>query len=272
MSDFYLYPLQREILKERLRYESDLRRVFKKQKDLTPIINKDIKERTTDKARKNWVLVQVNGETGSMKSSVAIAIMKQIDPTLNSERISQEYNRFIDMIRKSDAGQGFILDELVFQHGTGSVRLKDDIVNISETLRKRMNSMAFVTPTEKFLKDENVTFTLEPCGFNKETKEVRCLVRKGRYLGFYYIKLLWETDLWNEYEKGKDEFIEKSSKGEYEKLGYEQLAKELLAKMPEEYLKSSKRMKLYVEKHSPNLTTKEADLLLEQMKMIVEGL
>jgi len=272
MSRFYLYPLQREILRERLKYEADLRRVFKKNRDLTETINKDIEARIHNNERKNWVLIQINGETGSMKSSIAISLMKRlIDLSFTAEGITQEYNRFLDLLRNSKPGQGFILDEMVFQHGTGSVRLKDDIVNLAETLRKRMNSMIFVTPSEKFLKDENVTFTLEPCGFDEEKKVVRCLVRKGRYLGFYYVSLLWETALWKEYEKGKDVFIEKSSQGDYEKLPYEALARKILKDIPEAYMKNSKRLRLYVEKNNPNLTTKEADFLLEQIKIIIEG-
>lgn len=271
MTRYELYPLQREILRERLKYELDLRKVFRKNIDLTTVIKKDIEERLRTKNRKNWVLIQINGETGSMKSSVALAIMKQlIDHDFTAESISQEYNRFLEMLRNSNPGQGFILDEMVFQHGTGSVRLKDDIVNLAETLRKRMNSMIFVTPTEKFLKDENVTFTLEPCGFDEENKTVRCLVRKGRYLGFFYVPLLWKHPIWKDYEKGKDDFIERSSQGDYAKLQYETIARKLLSEMPEEYMKNAKRMRLYVEKNNPNLTTKEAELLLEQMKIVVE--
>lgn len=275
MSDYYLMPLQKEILRERLLYERDLKRVFKKQRDLTRYILDEIKERRGEgngKGIKNWTVIQVNGETGSMKSSVAISIMKNlIDETLTSDRITQEYQRFIELLDKSLPGQGFILDELVFQRGMGSTRMKEELLNLVETLRKRQNSMIFVTPTEKFIADANVTFTLEPCGFDKKNKVVRCLVRKNhRYIGFYYQKLLWEEPLWNEYEKGKDAFLEATKSQKYKKIAYEQLAKEIMIGTTPEQIKNAKRIKLLIEKKGRNMTTEERDLLVEQIKILKE--
>jgi len=266
---YSLMPLQREILRERLRYEKDLRRVFKKKKDITKIIHEEVNERI-NKKEKNWVVAQVNGETGSKKSSVAIALMFMfIDPQLTSKQITQEYNEFIALLDKSNPKQGFILDELVFQRGMGSTRIKEELLNLIETLRKRQNSMIFVTPTEKFIADSNVTFTLEPCGFDKKNKTVRCLVRKNhRYIGFYYQKLLWNTKLWKDYEKGKDEFLEATKSQKYKKLDYEQLAMEIIAESEHDEIKNNKRIMLQIEKKGKNLTTQERDLLVEQIKML----
>lgn len=270
MSDFYLMPLQKEILLERLRYEQDLRRVFKKNKDVTKIVLKEINERINNKKEKNWVVIQVNGETGSKKSSILLAIMKTlVDPNMTAEQITQEYNKFIELIHNSKPKQAFILDEQVFQRGTGSKRITEELINLVETLRKRQNSMGFATPTEKFVTDENVTFTLEPCGFDKKNKVVRCLVRKRhKYIGFYYQKLLWNKKIWKEYEKGKDEFIEKTKSQTYTKIEYEKLAKEIIKENNEETLKNNKRIKLAIEKQGRNLTTEERDLLVEQIKIL----
>jgi len=272
MSDYYLLPLQKRILLERLKFEKDLRRVFKKNIDLTLVVNEEIKIRTCkDDDEKNWVVVQINGETGSKKSSVAISLMKiLIDETFTAQRVTQEYNEFLTLLHESDSGQGFILDEMVFQRGTGSQRVREELLNLVETLRKRQNSMIFVTPTEKFIGDDNVTFTLEPCGFDKKTKTVRCLVRKNhRYLGFYYIKLLWKSDIWNDYEVKKDLFLESTKSQRYKKVAYEQMAKEIIEGSSEEEIKNHKRIKLLIEKKGRNMTTEERDMLIEQVKMML---
>lgn len=259
-------------LLHRLRYEDDLRQVFRYNIDLTPKILEDIKARRGGDERKNWVIVQINGETGSMKSSVALSLMSQyIDASFLASRVTQEYSVFEELLSDSLPGQGFILDEMVFQRGVGSMRLQESIVNLSETLRKRENSMIFVTPTEKFISNDNVNYTLEPCGFDEKTKIVRCLVRKKRYLGFFYCKLLWNHPLWLEYEKGKDAFIEKSAQQKYKKVNYEKIARDLLVSMPDEYIGKKKRLTLYVEKNAPNLTKEERDLLIEQMIIFIES-
>lgn len=270
MSEYYLFPLQREVLLERLLYEKDLRRVFKKKKDLTKKVLEEINLRVNDEEEKNWVVLQINGETGSKKSSVALAMMKMfIDKNMTAEQVTQEYNEFIELLDKSEPKEGFILDELVFQRGMGSNRMKEELLNLVETLRKRQNSMIFVTPTEKFIQDANVTFTLEPCGFDKEEKVVRCLVRKNnRYIGFYYQKLLWNEPLWIEYEKGKDEFLERTKSQKYKKLDYEKLALEIISESTDEELKNGKRITLIIEKKGKNLTIQERDLLVEQIKML----
>jgi len=270
LTKYYLMPLQEEILLERIRYEKDLYRVFKKKKDLTPKIKQEIRLRINNKEEKNWVVVQVNGETGTKKSSIAIALMVSfIDPNFTAKGITQEYNSFLTLLNESKEKEGFILDEMVFQRGTGSQRMREELMNLVETLRKRQNSMIFVTPTEKFIGDDNVTFTLEPCGFDKETKTVRCLVRKNhRYIGFYYQKLLWNAPIWKDYEVGKDDFLEKSKSQKYKKVAYQEMAFELMKDCSDEDLKNNKRIKLLIEKKGRNMTTEERDLLVEQIKIL----
>lgn len=270
MTNYKLYPLQREILKSRLKTESDLRRVFKKRIDFTNIINKEYEERTKDKKRKNWLLIQITGETGSLKSSVAQTIATTLQKDFTEKNFAWQYQEFQDKLANSKPKEVFVLDEMVFQRGIGSTRIKEGIINLVETLRKRQNSMIFCTPTEKFIDDDNVTFTLEPMGIDEDTHTVRCLVKKHKYLGFYYVKLDWDNDVWKAYEKLKDTFIEKSSKQEYQKVDYEKLAARLLRKMPSTYGNKKRRIMLYVEKNAPNMTTQERDLLIEQMLVFME--
>jgi hypothetical protein len=269
---YQLYPLHQVILKDRIKHERDLRRVFKQQIDLTATIIEEARQRLHDGNRDNWLVIQINGETGSMKSSVGLAFNKTvIDPEFDEERVCTEYTELIDKVSDSKPGQSFMQDEMIFQQGIGSNRFTENIINLVETLRKRKNSLTFITPTEKFIGDVNVTFTLEPCGFDHKTKTVRCLVRKhGRYIGFYYQKLMWGDDLWEKYSKIKESFLERTATQQYKKMDYERLAKKMIESMPENYMSKKKRIKLYVEKNSPNITKEERDLLIAQIEVYLD--
>ncbi len=270
---YFLYPLEKEILKERLKHELDLRRVFRKRIDLTPTIQQEVDQRVNDPKRENWIIVQINGETGSIKSGSGIAFALQyLDPNFAAANVTAEYTDFINKLDHSERKQAFILDEMVFQRGIGSMRFRESIINLSETLRKRQNSMIFITPTEKFISDENVTFTLEPCGFDKKNKVMRLLVKKKRYLGFFYLDLkpIWNKKIWKEYSIMKDDFIERSKSQQYKKFDYEQQAQKMIKDMGDQYKKSRKTISLYVEKNMSNVTKEERDLLIQQIIIFLD--
>ena len=273
--NFDLYPIQRKILRLRVLNDQYLYRVFKKNIDVTADVNNEIDARIGDSDRPNWVVIQITAETGEFKSSAGLEIIKQkIDPTFDSSRVSMQYSEFEDNIEKSEPLQAFLLDEQVFQHGLGSRRLVQNFINIVETLRKRQNSMVLITPKEKYITDDNVTFTLEPCGFDKKNGVLRLLVKKHYYIGFYYLKIHWNSQLWKDYSVLKEEFIDITAKQNYSKFDYEQKALDLLDKMPSSYKDAKskrKRFTLFVEKNSPNITKEERDLLIEQMIIFSEG-
>ena len=180
MSDYELYPLERLELIKKIRIDRHLYEVFKRNRDLTEEINEEINQRMNQKDRPNWVVIQILGGTGGMKSSSGMEIITQkIDPYFNVERISMQYADFEKNIGNSEPRQAFMLDEQVFQRGTGSVRMKENFVNLVETLRKRQNSLVVITPNEKVIGEEHCTFMLEPCGYNKKNKTLRMLVKKN---------------------------------------------------------------------------------------------
>jgi len=273
--NFDLYPIQRKILRLRVMNDQHLYRIFKRSIDVTEDVDKEIESRLSDSDRPNWVVIQITAETGEFKSSAGLEIIKQkIDPTFSAERVAMQYAEFEDNIAESKPLQAFLLDEQVFQHGLGSRRLVQNFINIVETLRKRQNSMVLITPKEKHISDDNVTFTLEPCGFDKEHKVLRLLVKKFYYIGFYYLKINWGSDLWEDYSVLKDEFLVRTATQNYSKLDYEKKATDLLGIMPSEYKDGKskrKRFTLFVEKNSPNITKEERDLLIEQMLILNEG-
>lgn len=260
-----------------LRISNDryLYRIFKKNIDVTSDVDSEIDQRLGDLDRPNWVVIQITAETGEFKSSAGLEILKtKIDPDFDASRVAMQYSDFEEKIKESSPRQAFLLDEQVFQHGLGSRRLIQNFINVVETLRKRQNSMVLITPKEKYISDDNVTFTFEPCGFDKENKVLRLLVKKHFYIGFYYLKINWGSDLWEKYSLLKEEFLEITAKQNYSKLDYEKQALELIEKMPSEYRDGKtkrKRITLFVEKNSPNITKEERDLLIEQIIIFLES-
>lgn len=271
MSDYELYPLEKLELIKKIRGDIHLYEVFKKNKDLTPQINEEIYSRLHQNDRPNWVVIQILGATGGMKSSSGMEIINQfIDKTFNVKRISMQFADFENNLANSKPKQAYMLDEQVFQRGTGSLRMKENFINLVETLRKRQNSLVVITPNEKIIGDEHCTFMLEPCGFNKKTKTLRMLVKKTHYLGFYYLKIRWNSELWDEYEELKNDFLEITKSQQYKKFDYEKNAKKLIKTMPESHKGKIKRIKLHVEQNAPNITKEERDLLVEQIKILQE--
>lgn len=272
MSDYELYPIEKLELIKKIRSDIHLYEVFRKQTNLTPQINEEMKNRLTTTDRPNWVVVQILGATGGMKSSAGMEIITQfIDPQFTVGRISMQFTDFEENIGKSEPRQAFMLDEQVFQRGTGSLRMKENFINLVETLRKRQNSLVVITPNEKMIGEEHCTFMLEPCGFNKITNTLRLLVKKRHYLGFYYLKIRWNSELWDEYEEMKNDFLEITKSQQYKKFNYLKNAKKLIKTMPPEYEGKIKRIKLHVEQNAPNITKEERDLLVEQIKILQEG-
>jgi hypothetical protein len=272
---FDLYPVQKKIWTLKVLNDRYLYRVFKKNIDVTPLIDDEILQRLGDPDRPNWVVIQITAETGEFKSSAGLEILSQkVDKTFSADRVAMQYADFEKKIKNSEPKQAFLLDEQVFQHGVGSRRLVQNFVNIVETLRKRQNSMVLITPKEKYITDDNVTFTFEPCGFDKENKVLRLLVKKNYYIGFYYLPISWGSDLWKEYTKVKDSFLEVATSQNFAKLDYEGLAKEIIGKMSYEEKSgkiNKKRVTLFVEKNSPNITKEERDLLIEQIIIFLEN-
>lgn len=291
---FYRTPLQEIFLRMKMRDHDSLRNVLRKNIILNEAINYEINSRLNG-VIDNFLTILIRGEQGSMKTSTALEFLMMIDPSFSAENVCFLYDDFNNKLKNSVPKQAFELDEQVWQHGTGSMRIVNDTQSLIETLRKRQNSMVICCTTDKYFPEEVFGFFLETidtcilgtCPFNMEHHEIRSceqfpakehhisevyvrlgVMKKGHFVGLYIMPINWGNQLWRDYCLKKDLFLEQAKNMEFNKMNYEKAAIELL-KLPESHLYIKKsQIKLLIEKNKPNLTKEERDLLAEQIKMI----
>ena len=287
---YYKTELELEILLAKIYSNRSLHKIFKHKKIINRSINEEINLRLKGDIE-NFVTILIIGEQGSLKSTCGQELAKRTDKNFTSNNISLFYEDFKKKISESKAGQTFILDEMVFIHGTGSNRLIDEIQTTIETLRKRKNSMIIIAVEEKYFPEEIFTFTMETldqcllgtCNKNKRLHEVRscetkkhvikkafvrlAVKKKGIYLGLYIQEIKWGGEVWNEYEIIKDAFLNKVLKHDFVKLDFKNEAKKLRLMPESNNYKSIKELKLFLEMKRPNLTVAEKELLSLEIKL-----
>lgn len=295
--NFYQTPIQRELLLNKIRNDNSFKRIFKQQKNLTESINQDLHQRMNGMINQFYTM-HIRGSQGSMKTSVGMTIASKFDPTFTANRISFQYEEHEEKFSQSQPKQTYQLDEQCFKHGTGSRRLIEEIQEKIELLRKRQNSLIIISPEKKYFPEELFTYNLETidnaliatCPKNKKPHEprnctcymnqtaqitrayVRCAVKVNeQYIGFYIAEITWNNQIHQEYEKAKDTFMQQITEGKKRTTDYEKIAHEILQQPEtEEYMKNKKTMKLLVQKHKPNLTIQENDLVVESIRLIKE--
>lgn len=290
---FYRTRMREMILINKIRQNSSLMQVIKSRKDVTEEMTEDINHRLEGSIN-NFVTIFIKGEQGTQKSSAGISLAQKFDPTFNIERINFTYDEFTDKFKNSMPKTFHQLDEEVFKYGTGSQRVVNEMQTLIETLRKRQNSMIVVSPELKYFPEELFTYVLETfdnaiivtCPRNKkphetrlclcdkehnyEVKEayVRTVVKKeGQYLGFYILKIEWNTPLWQEYSRRKDDFNEKVKDQTHIKTDFEKMADKILNDPEAEDYRNNRQLKLLIYKKHPNITTAEAEMIIQAIKI-----
>jgi hypothetical protein len=288
---FYKTELERELLIAKIKKHPSLYEVFRKKKDLTPQTNEDVQVRINGEIE-NFVTIFVCGSQGSFKSSVAQEIASKNDPTFTAYRICFTYQEFKDKLEKSNPREWFILDEQVFQHGTGSTRIIESIQTLIETLRQRQNSLIVISPEKKYFPEGIFTYTIETldrsilgkCTNNDKLHEIRiclfrphrdieatirCVIRKdNEYIAFYIMKITWNTQLWREYYIRKVAFNKIILTEDFQKIDYQKIATEIIEDEEAKVYQTKKQLMLYLEKKYPNYAVGEKELIIAQIQLL----
>jgi len=290
---FHKDPLETRIFKIKLDENPTLKRIIRKRLIINGEVDQEIYRRRTG-VLDNFTPIMIRGQQGSFKSSADLCFSRKTDPSFCAEQVAFMYEEFINLISDSGNGQTLQLDEEVFQHGTGSIRIVEELKNLVETLRKARNSMTLISPSNKYFDEDVFCFTLETldhcllgtCKKNKNLHEirtckipdtehkmskayVRLAVRKSqRYMGLYIQEIRWADKLWKEYDKKKDAFIIKVKNLDFKKLDYEKEAEKIIEQTPDiEDYKTKHELRLLIDRLKPNLAVGESDLLIAQIKM-----
>lgn len=292
---FYLSPINRIILIQKIKNNPALKQLFKQNNDVTSKINDDIRIRLNGLID-NFLTIHFTGSQGSLKTSCAVSIAKKFDPTfIPSERVCFQYEEYLESMQTSQPKQFRQIDEQAFMRGTGSQRMIQEIQEHIETLRKRQNSLIICTPEKKYFPDSLFTYMFETidneliatcptnpipheprlctCYENKTAQVIKARVRSAvkvgdHYIGFYIIELDWGNPEWKDYETSKDAFMERVAHGDKKRTDYEKIAETILAENPDNDLyRNRKALRILVQKNRPNLTIGEAEMVIESICM-----
>jgi hypothetical protein len=288
---FYKSDFEKELLIAKLTRNPSLYRIFKKKKNLTKEIDEDIKSRFHQELQ-GFCAILITGSQNSNKSGLAQEIAMENDPSFNAERIHFLYNSFRKALETAKRGEWYILDENVFISGIGSTNIIQSIQTLVEVIRQAQISVILITPTRKYLPEHIFTHHLETidrsligrCEKNNENHDIRtcqepkhthmdatirsAIIKEGEYVGFYIKKIHWNNKTWQEYQIKKKEFLKQALTEDFQKLSYEEIAKEIINNPKSKEYRTSKQLMLFLEKEQPNLTVGQKNLLLEQIKII----
>jgi hypothetical protein len=287
---FYKNQFEKEMLIAKLQRSPSLYNIFKKKKDLTKEIDEDIKSRFHQEL-KGFCAILITGQQGGWKSSLAQEIAIENDETFNEERIYFLYNDFRKALEKAKKGEWYILDENVFISGTGSGAIVESIQTLIEVIRQAQISVILITPTRKYLPEHIFTHHFETidrsligkCDKEKNPHDIRTcqeqkhnnmdvtirssIIREGEYVGFYIKKIHWKNKVWQGYQEKKKEFLKKALTEDFQKLSYEDIAKEIISNPKSKEYRTTKQLMLFLEQEHPNLTVGQKMLLIEAIKI-----
>lgn len=185
----------------------------------------------------NSVIV-IHGPMGGGKSTVALSIAnhvvfiaKEKFPT-SRLWITWSNDETVRIIEKVQPGDVILQDEIVRQGGEDSLTIKNQLLNISETIRKAQISFIYVSPVLKGMENccNFVLYTLEK---DRKKGRNRVIVHDGeelKPLGYAWIPKLNDPELEAKYETLKDSYIREVQEQRgfsFVKIDQERLEKDL---------------------------------------------
>lgn len=155
---FFRTKFQDILLRKKVIENKELINIFRKKIYLNEALDEEINHRING-IIDNFVTILIVGSQGTIKSSVGQNKAFHIDPSIKADKnIFFVYEAFRNALANSQPKQTFILDEQIFLHGIGSVRIINEVQGIIETLRKRQNSMILIGVEDKYFPEEVFTF------------------------------------------------------------------------------------------------------------------
>lgn len=232
-------PLQTALINSLLRQSPTFKNCFTK--NITSWFWEDLKHHSHR-------IIILHGKTGSFKSSIGLILGQKQDKTFSAHNVGFSNTELIEISKNSKRGMAFMRDENVHEYGQGSGVRYGQIINISEQLRARENSLIYISPTlrEKIETAHYILHTIDATHTEMEVADMEhgrrkaesVYVRAGlqeptteEYIGSVLFKLEINSELWKEYMIKKKEFLEIAPKMQYTSIDYEQVAEDTLKKL-----------------------------------------
>ncbi len=218
----------------------------------------DIKARIEGELENN-VCIFVYGNKGAIKSGGMIALAQMFCPNFNiKDNLVFSNSDLKDKLANSKEGDWFIRDETIMDYGVGSKQLQSDVQMFVETLRKRKNSLIFICPSEQNIPSVDYVLYAFKGNLNLKHKQVNFGMidpyGSKRFIGGVRIFLNWNDKIWKEYEKVKNEFLEKVVKLDTQSYNVEKDALKIMKHEDFKYCTKKKEVLLFVKEQIPHST------------------
>lgn len=219
--------LQLRKLEMRVRQDNSFYECF--QNDITKDFWDDIKS-------KDQAILVICGDTGTLKSSIAIKLCTALSPNFTTDNIGFCDSDILQICGSSLEGDAFMRDEDPKEFGEGSMRVSSQVLILQEALRQRRNHLIFVAPAIRdiatahyIIETIDCTHTLQDMRKMKsgDCVYVRCGVRDPKssmWIGFVVFKISLYDGLWSAYQLRKEGWLEGIKGMDFGTEDYESLA------------------------------------------------
>jgi len=252
-------------------------------KDLTKFFWADMIYRIHSKKINNFFCLFIWGEQGTAKSGVGQLIMQVLFPKLRQNQVVFTNEELRQRMETLEIGEGLLRDEFQKVFGEGSYQVQATIENYTRQLRDRGNSFVYIQPD--FMDMKNFHYYIRTVAFDEDKKTVTAGLQNpmtNGYMGYvnFDLKPIWNNGFWQEYKKRKDKFVDIVATSEYQKVDLGAIAKRIMCLREfKGCIKTTKKgvkldmgfVKNLVYKKSPNLTTAQNNMIVQEAKFIFES-
>lgn len=178
-------------------------------------------------------IMTMSGETGSGKSlasqMMARMIAENTEVPFVVDNVQFTFEGVIEKSSKIPANSTIIADESVLMSGTGMIRERYELMNLENITRKFGLNIIFVYPYAN-IQHPTAHLSFETICISKAEKLTKLAVKENNFYYGYIILDVSEAldNLWVEYNKRKDKFIEQIMQRKAQRLDYEKYAIYLL--------------------------------------------
>lgn len=278
MVELYVDKLQEEEFVSRIRMNSSFSLCF-----TNNITDKFMENYRNRDSGVYWVY----GSTGSGKSSLAIALAVDKQRNFNgSKQIVMTNDELKNVVYSSKEGDVFIRDETVKDFGEGSGQMISTIQDLTETLRQRQNSFFLLSPVIKGQPFVHYYLEVLQCNVPLDAKSMKKYIGAGNtelffrvgvqdknlhYLGYILVSVEVNSHVWVDYQKKKNDFLEKMASGERTSgLDYTAQAEKFLEIIDfEKYSKKGER-RVFIKQNSNFTNSQVLSIHVEMERLISE--
>lgn len=264
--EFWHTDLQRAMIQENIENYPSFKKCFIT--DLTDAFFADLDNRINGNIPQHIVLF-IYGMTGTFKSSVAQSIACHFQPDFKASQIVFTDEKLLAMARLSKPKSFFIRDESPKGYGVGSKRIASQVHLLSETLRKRQNSLIFIRPVWENIGAAH--FWLKTIDVTKDQRHVRLGIQNPQthqFLGCIVVPIVKDNPIWQKYEGVKDQFLEDVATQNLGGTSYSDLAERVSKHKDFKLATRKKQRRVIIAEMFPNMTVMEQDFIFEKSLMI----